>query len=53
VGLEFAMQEAIVVLAMTLQRYRLDLVGGHPVVPDPIFTLRPKHGVLARVYLRE
>lgn len=53
VGLEFAMQEAIVVLAMTLQRYQLDLVGGPPVVPDPIFTLRPKDRVLARVCARK
>jgi cytochrome P450 len=52
VGAEFAMQEAIVVVAMTLQRYRLDLLGGHPVLPDPIFTLRPKFGVLSTVHAR-
>ncbi len=53
VGLEFAMQEAMAVVAMTLQRYQLDILGGHPVVPDPIFTLRPKHGVLALVRARD
>lgn len=49
VGLEFAMQEAIVVLAMTMQRYDVDLLAGHVVVPDPIFTLRPRDRVLARI----
>lgn len=49
IGLEFAMREAIVVLAMTMQRYRLDLVPGHPVVMDPIFTLRQRDGVLMHV----
>jgi cytochrome P450 len=49
IGSEFAMMEAVLAVAMTLQRFRLQLVPGHPVVPDPIFTLRPKHGVFAVV----
>jgi cytochrome P450 len=47
IGSEFAMMEAVLAVAMTMQRYKLELVPGHPVVPDPIFTLRPKHSVLA------
>jgi cytochrome P450 len=46
IGAEFAMMEAVLAVAMTMQRYKLELVPGHPVVPDPIFTLRPKHSVL-------
>lgn len=53
VGLEFAMQEATLVLAMTAQRYQLDLVAGPPILPDPIFTLRPQRSVLASICARK
>jgi cytochrome P450 len=45
IGAEFAAMEAQLVLAMTLTRFRLELLGGHPIAPDPIFTLRPRGGV--------
>jgi len=45
IGNEFALMEAQLIVAMVAQKYRLDLVPGHPVVPDPIFTLRPRDGV--------
>jgi cytochrome P450 len=45
VGSSFAMLEARLVLAMLAQRFRLRLVPGHPVVPDPTFTLRPRFGL--------
>jgi len=48
-GDRFAMTEAMIVLAKTLQRYSLDLVPGHPVVPEPMITLRPRHGVRMRL----
>jgi hypothetical protein len=32
-------------LATIAQRYRLHLVSGHPVVPEPTITLRPKYGL--------
>ena len=38
------------VLATILQRFRVELVPGQAVVPDPTFTLRPKSGV--KVLLR-
>jgi cytochrome P450 len=50
IGSQFAMIEAQLVLATVIQRYEMDLVPDHPVVPDPTFTLRPKHGV--RIVLR-
>jgi hypothetical protein len=40
------MMEAVFAVAMTMQRFRVELVPGHLAVPDPIFTLRPKHSVL-------
>ena len=51
IGSQFAMIEAQLVLATVIQRYEMDLVADHPVVPDPTFTLRPKFGV--KVSLRE
>ena len=38
-------QEALVLLATLAKRYRLELAPGHPVVPEPLVTLRPKHGM--------
>jgi cytochrome P450 len=49
IGQPFAMLEGVLVLATILQRYRLSLVPGHPVVPDPLVTLRPRGGILMRV----
>jgi cytochrome P450 len=49
IGMEFAMVEAQLVLAMTMQRYRLHLVPGQLCIPDPIFTLRPKGGVVMTI----
>jgi cytochrome P450 len=45
IGNGFAMMEAQIILAMIVQRYRLALVPGKPVEPDPVITLRPKHGL--------
>ena len=45
IGNGFAMQEALVLLATLAKRYRLELAPGHPVVPEPLVTLRPKHGM--------
>ena len=46
IGHEFAMMEAQLIIAMVAQQYRLSLVAGYPVEPDPIFTLRPRSGVM-------
>jgi cytochrome P450 len=52
IGNTFAMLEGPLVLATILQKLRVELVPGHPVVPDPTFTLRPKHGVKVCLFRR-
>ena len=49
IGEEFALLEATLVLATVAQQYRFHLVPGHPVDASPIFTLRPRQGVLMTV----
>ncbi len=50
IGSEFALMEAQLVIATIAQQYRLRLVPGHPVEPCPLFTLRPRHGVLMTLH---
>ena len=45
IGNAFAMMEAKLLLATILQRFRPALVPGHPVAPEPLITLRPRHGL--------
>jgi cytochrome P450 len=45
VGHEFAMMEARLIVVLVMQRFRLTLVPGHPIVPHPCITLRMKHGL--------
>ena len=45
IGNGFAMMEAQIILAMVVQRHRLELVPGKPIETDPVITLRPKHGM--------
>lgn len=52
IGQGFAMIEAVLLLATLAQRFRLDLVPGHRVVPQPSITLRPRDGILARPVAR-
>jgi cytochrome P450 len=47
IGNSFALLEGPLVLATVLRKFRVELVPGHPVVPDSTFTLRPKYGVKA------
>ncbi len=46
IGNTFALMEAQLVLATVAQKYRLCLVPGCTVEPDPIFTLRPNREVM-------
>jgi len=39
------MTEAILILAMVAQRYRLRLKIGHPIEPQGLITLRPRYGM--------
>jgi cytochrome P450 len=45
IGAAFAMTEAVLILAMVAQRYRLRLKPGHPVEPQGLITLRPRYGL--------
>jgi cytochrome P450 len=44
-GKYFATMEAHLVLATILQRFTLQLLPGHPVTPEALVTLRPRHGL--------
>ena len=46
IGNAFALMEAHLILATIAQRYQLRLVPGHPVVPEPLVTLRPRFGLM-------
>lgn len=50
IGNSFALLEAQVAVAMIVQRFRVELVPGQVIAPEPTVTLRPRHGV--RVTLR-
>lgn len=49
IGNNFALMEMQVVVAMLVTRFRFTLVPGHPVVLDPLVTLRAKHGMRMKV----
>ncbi len=49
IGMAFAVQEAILLLASILQRYRLTLRPGHVVEPHATITLRPRGGLPMRL----
>jgi cytochrome P450 len=53
IGNRFAMMEATLILALVAQRYRLQLVPGHPVEMEPLITLRPRYGLCMTVLERE
>jgi cytochrome P450 len=45
IGMAFAIQEAIIVLANFLRAFRFDLVEGYEVMPQQRVTLRPREGM--------
>jgi cytochrome P450 len=45
IGESFAWMELVLLVATIAQQYRLHLVPGHPVVPQPLITLRARHGM--------
>jgi len=53
VGANYALMEMPLVLATIAQRFHLDLVPGHPVVMEPVITLRPKYGILINLRPRK
>jgi cytochrome P450 len=52
IGQNLAMLEMLVILAMMGQAYELRLVPGHPVEPEALMTLRPRHGILMTLHQR-
>lgn len=52
IGNNFALMETQLIVAMIAQKFRLDLVPGYDVMPDPSITLRPKHGVRMNLRVR-
>jgi cytochrome P450 len=53
IGNSFALMEATLLLATIAQRFRIRLVPGHPVVPMPTITLRPRYGIRATLEARD
>ncbi len=45
IGADFALTEAILILAMIAQRYRLQLLAGFSAEPEPLMTLRIRGGL--------
>jgi cytochrome P450 len=45
IGQGFALLESALVIATIAQKFRFRLVLGHPVVPEPLVTLRPRQGI--------
>jgi cytochrome P450 len=45
IGDQFALMELALVLTTVAQHWELQLAPGHPVVPQPLVTLRAKHGM--------
>jgi cytochrome P450 len=45
IGESFAWMELVLLVATIAQRWRFELVPGHPVVPHAAITLRPKYGM--------
>jgi cytochrome P450 len=45
IGESFAWMELVLLVATLAQRWRFELVPGHPVVPQAAVTLRPKYGM--------
>jgi cytochrome P450 len=52
IGESFAWMELTLLVATIAQQWKLRLVPGHPVVPQPLVTLRAKHGMRMTVEKR-
>src|SRR5271169_957142 len=49
IGESFAQMEGVLLLATLAQKWKLSLVPGHRVEPEPLITLRPKYGMRMQV----
>jgi cytochrome P450 len=53
IGQGFALMEAAIVIGALAQKFRLRLVPGHEVVPEPLVTLRPRQGIRMTLHARD
>jgi cytochrome P450 len=53
IGQSFALMESALVTATVAQQFQFRLVPGHPVIPEPLVTLRPRHGIRMTLQARE
>jgi cytochrome P450 len=52
IGQGFAMLESALVIGTLAQQFQFRLAPGRPVVPEPLVTLRPKHGISMTIHGR-
>jgi cytochrome P450 len=52
IGESFAWMEGVLLLTTLAQKWRLKLIAGHKVEPEPLITLRPKYGMKMLVEAR-
>jgi cytochrome P450 len=52
IGQGFALLEAAIVTATIAQKFSFRMVPGHPVIPEPLVTLRPRHGIQMTLHAR-
>jgi cytochrome P450 len=52
IGESFAWMEGILLLATISQKWKLNLVEGQTIEPEPLITLRPKYGLQMRIEAR-
>jgi cytochrome P450 len=53
IGQQFAQMEAVLMLAMIVQRFDMELAPGQRIVPQPSITMRPKYGLKMRLRAAE
>jgi cytochrome P450 len=53
IGESFSWMEGVLLLATLAQKWKLTLVPGHPVEPEPLITLRPKFGMRMQIESRD
>ena len=53
IGESFAWMEGVLLLATLAQKWKLSLIPGHRVEPEPLITLRPKFGMRMQVESRK
>lgn len=52
IGERFAWMEGVLLISAIAQKWKFQLVEGHPVDTKPLITLRPKHGMKMRIQSR-